>query len=61
MVRSPAGSTSRARCRASEVARSALAGVTAKMMALSPCEHNSLVSVFCVGCQEAQRAAAAAP
>ena len=37
MVRSPAGSTSLARWRASEVARSAFAGVTARMMALSPC------------------------
>mmetsp|Transcript_5727 Transcript_5727/g.16370 ORF Transcript_5727/g.16370 Transcript_5727/m.16370 type:complete len:200 (+) Transcript_5727:1420-2019(+) len=36
MVRSPAGSTSRARCSASEVARSALAGVTARIMAFSP-------------------------
>ena len=38
MVRSPAGSTCRARCSASEVARSALAGVTARMIALSPCK-----------------------
>lgn len=37
IVRSPAGSTSRARCSASDVARSALAGVTARMMAFSPC------------------------
>lgn len=37
MVREPAGSTSRASCSASDVARSALAGVTASMMALSPC------------------------
>jgi hypothetical protein len=36
MVRSPVGSTSRASLSASEVARSALAGVTARMMALSP-------------------------
>ena len=41
MVRSPEGSTSRARCSASEVARSALAGVTARMMALSPCSPSS--------------------
>lgn len=37
MVRSPGGSTSRAMRSASLVAKSALAGVTARMMALSPC------------------------
>jgi hypothetical protein len=45
MVREPAGSTSRASCSASDVARSAFAGVTARMMAFSPCfTHNSHVS-----------------
>ena len=38
MVLSPAGSTCLARCKASDVARSAFAGVTARMMALSPCK-----------------------
>ena len=42
MVRSPAGSTSLARCKASDVAKSALAGVTARMIALSPCTSNKL-------------------
>lgn len=37
IVLSPAGSTCRARCSASDVAKSALAGVTARIMALSPC------------------------
>jgi hypothetical protein len=44
MVRSPVGSTSLASLRASDVARSAFAGVTARMMALSPlmyCLHIS--------------------
>ena len=40
MVLSPAGSTSLARWRASDVARSAFAGVTARMMALSPCSKS---------------------
>ncbi len=40
IVRSPVGSTSRARCKASDVARSAFAGVTARMIALSPCRES---------------------
>jgi hypothetical protein len=39
MVRSPEGSTSRAMRNASDVARSALAGVTARMIAFSPCSN----------------------
>lgn len=44
IVRSPAGSTSRARCSASDVARSALAGVTARMMAFSPCAERTNIA-----------------
>lgn len=40
-VLSPAGSTSLAKWSASEVARSAFAGVTARMMALSPCNGDN--------------------
>ena len=44
MVLSPAGSTCLARCKASEVARSAFAGVTARIMALSPCKDKKPIA-----------------
>mmetsp|Transcript_4024 Transcript_4024/g.10289 ORF Transcript_4024/g.10289 Transcript_4024/m.10289 type:complete len:207 (+) Transcript_4024:1089-1709(+) len=44
MVRSPAGSTSRAIRMASDVAMSAFAGVTAKMMAFSPFTYARAIS-----------------
>ncbi len=57
MVRSPVGSTSRASLSASEVARSALAGVTARIMALSPAGRpGSLAQQRPAGCRRVRRA-----
>jgi len=58
MVLSPAGSTCRARCSASEVARSALAGVTARMMALSPCRADGSANEDLCGLHSCGRASA---
>ena len=48
IVLSPAGSTLLAMLRASEVARSAFAGDTAKMMVFCPCAHGAGGACVCI-------------